>query len=292
MKIVILSKGPQLYSTQSLLRAAKKRKHSVEMVDISRCQLIMSGKNVSIFYGDRSLEQVDGVIARIGSSVSQLGSTIIRHLEAMKIPVTASSDGLLKTRDKLSCLQIMSEAGIAIPPTIFAPNLLDLGKAFQRLGFPLVIKLLDGTHGMGVILADKLPTAQAVTEAFLKTREKFILQKYIKESEGKDIRALVVGGEVVAAMKRKALPGEFRANLHRGGTGFKIKLSEEEEKMALRATELCGLSVAGVDMLPSRNGPLLLEVNASPGLEGIESVTRVDVAGEIVEWLERMAGRP
>jgi ribosomal protein S6--L-glutamate ligase len=287
MRIAILSRGPQLYSTQSLIRAAGKRGHKVEVIDVLRCRFSLRPGKLNIFHEEALLRNVNGVIARIGSSVTQQGVIALRQFEQMKIPTTTRADALLLTRDKFTCLQKAEAAGLDYPRTVFSVGLQEIGPVLKELGIPLVVKLLQGTHGMGVMLLESKGNAQATLETLLRLRERFLLQEYIKDASGTDVRAIVIGGEVVAAMKRRALPGDFRANLHRGGTGIRIKLTSAEEEMALKATATLGLDIAGVDMLPSGRGPLLLEVNASPGLEGIESVTKVDVAGKMVEWLEK-----
>lgn len=287
MQIAILSRGPQLYSTQSLIKAIQKRGHKPVVIDVLRCRFsLMPGKS-EIFHEEDRLQNIDGLIARIGSSVTQQGVVALRQFEQMGVPTTTPSDALLLTRDKFTCLQKAEAAGIAFPKTIYSIGLQDIDPVLKELGIPLVVKLVQGTHGMGVMLMESKGSAQAVLETLLRMRERFLLQEFIREASGTDVRAIVIGGEVVAAMKRRALPGDFRANLHRGGTGINVKLTADEEDLAIRAAAALGLDIAGVDMLPSRKGPLLLEVNASPGLEGIETVTKVDVAGKMVEWLEK-----
>ncbi len=288
MKIAILSRGPTLYSTQSLVKAAKKRGHLVNIIDFLKCRISIERSKQRIYYESRPLKNVDAVIPRIGTSVTQQGVIIVRQFELMKKITTARSDAILKTRNKINSLQILSSRGIPIPKTVFSYHGFDSGRMLETFcGKPVVIKLLQGTHGMGVMLAEEPAIAYSIMESFANSRERFMVQEYIKESAGSDIRALVVGNKVVAAMKRKAMPGDFRANLHQGGRGIHIKLTAQEENIALRSARFMGLDVAGVDMLQSNRGPLLLEVNASPGLEGIETVTNKDVAGAIIELIEQ-----
>jgi len=288
MNIAILSRGPQLYSTQSLYRAALVRGHKVKVYDHLLCDIVLEKGKPSIYYLGEELPPVDAVIPRIGSSVTFYGSSVVRQFEMMNVFTTLSSEALLRSRDKLRCMQLISNSQLGIPYTIFANDTSDSRYLIDSVGgVPLIIKLIEGTHGAGVVLAKDDNTAEAVIEAFSKTRKRFLVQEYIKESRGEDIRAIVVDGEVVASMKRKAAPGDFRSNLHRGGSSIHIKLDSKEEETALKATEILGLKVAGVDMLQSERGPLLLEVNASPGLEGIEGTTHVDIAGKILEYIER-----
>ena len=287
MKIAILSRGPTLYSTQSLLRACRRRGHQVRIIDFMRCRLSLEKGNPVLFYENQVVRNIDGIIPRIGSSVTKNGATIIRQFAAQGVPSTTDPVAMMHARDKLWSFQTLSQANISIPKTAFSFFSLDANHLIQQVGgTPLVIKLLQGTHGMGVILAENRNSAQSIMEAFFKAHQKFVVQEYIKESSGSDLRILVVGGKIVAAMKRKALPGDFRANLHRGGHGQKINLTLEEREIAIKAVALMNLEVAGVDLLQSKRGPLVLEVNASPGLEGIETVTKVDIAGKIVQLLE------
>jgi len=288
MNIAILSRGPQLYSTQALALAAEKRGHHVSVIDNLMCSIIIEKDKPEVYYGEKMLWGIDAIIPRIGASVTFQGAAIIRQFEMMKIYSTLPSEGLLQSRDKLRSMQLLSMAGIGLPKTAFT----NYGEDAQHLidavgGTPLIIKLLKGTHGLGVILAENNTTASSVIESFNRVRERVIVQEFIAESNGADVRAFVVDGKIVAAMKRKARPGEFRSNLHRGATAIHIKLTSEEERTALKAVKMLGLKVAGVDMLQSDRGPLVLEVNPSPGLEGISTTTGIDVAGQIIELVER-----
>lgn len=287
MKLGILSRGPQLYSTQALAQSAKERGHDVRIIDHLYCDLVLGNGSSDIHYGNEKLNDLDAIIPRIGASVTFHGAALIRQFELMKIFTAVSSEALLQSRDKLRCLQILNEAGLDMPRTAFSNYCETPGSLIEKVGgTPAVIKLLKGTHGLGVILAKDDKTAESILEAFIRTREKVIIQEYIGESKGEDLRALVVDGKVVAAMKRKALPGEFRSNLHRGASAIHVKLDEAEEAAALKSVEALGLAVAGVDMLQSDRGPLVLEVNPSPGLEGITKTTGIDVADQIITYVE------
>lgn len=286
MRIAILSRSQQLYSTRSLLRACKKRGHDGFVLDLLQCRLNAKPGEPTLYLGNKALSIPDGIIARIGSSLTERGAAILRHFELFDIPLSVRAEALLASRDKFTCLQLAEKARIKYPTTIFSTDPAAIKNIIRELGLPLVLKLTKGTHGMGVHLLTTEMAVHSSLEMLLRLQEPFVLQKYITEASGVDLRAIVVNNQVVAAMKRKALPGDFRSNLHRGGTGMPVRLTPREEEMALEAAKMTGLQVAGVDMLPTREGPLLLEVNASPGLEGIETVTGVDVAGKIVEWLE------
>lgn len=288
MNIVILSRGPGLYSTQSLVYAGRKRGHNMRVIDHVRCNILVESGQPAIYYEGKRLKHIDAVIPRIGASVTFHGTAIIRQFEMLKIYTAASSDALLRSRDKLRCLQLLAMENLGVPKTVYADAAYDVSKVIDAVGgVPIIIKLLEGTHGLGVILAETRKTAESVLDAFHKIKERIIVQEFIEESKGADIRAFVVDGKIVAAMKRKALPGEFRSNLHRGGNAIHIKLTEKEIETALKATRILGLDVAGVDMLQSDRGPLVLEVNPSPGLEGISKTTGVDVADDIIELVER-----
>ena len=287
MNIAILSRGPGLYSTQDLLRAGLRRGHHVRVLDHMRCSLVIEKDMPLIYYGNEVLTNVDAIIPRIGASVTSYGAAIVRQFELMNVYTAISSDALLRSRDKLRCLQLLSTASLGMPKTVFSDhsgNAEDLIRAVG--GCPVVIKLLSGTHGMGVVLAATRQEAVSMIDAFSSLKERVIVQEFIKEASGTDIRAFVVNGQVVAAMKRRARPGNFRSNLHQGGTSIAIKLTTAEEKTALDATNILGLKVAGVDMLPSDRGPLVLEVNPSPGLEGISKTTGVNIAAKIIESIE------
>lgn len=288
MKIAILSRGPQLYSTQSLVRAGMKRGHAMHIVDHTRCTLAVGRGRPRIYYNDYPLERFDAVIPRIGASVTLQGASVISHFEMMQSFTATRSEALLQSRDKLRCLQKLARCGIEVPRTVLAAAGQDLMPLLGELGgLPVVVKLLESTHGNGVLLAESFRAAESMIEAFQRLGERIIIQEFIREAKGADIRALVVAGEVVAAMKRQARSGEFRSNLHRGATAEVANLSDEEMEAVRKSVKMLGLDVAGVDFLRSRRGPLVMEVNASPGLEGIEGITGVDVAGKIIEFIER-----
>jgi len=288
MRVLILSRNPALYSTNSLAVAARRKGHHVRILDHVNCDLIVDNHQNIVLYNGEHIKGYDVVIPRIGTSVTSYGSMVVRHFESMGIFSTLSSDALLKTRDKLSCLQILSNAYLPVPKTAITNNYYSFSNIVRYVGkFPVIIKLLQGTHGLGVIKADNYKISESIMEAFFKTKQKVLLQEFISESAGEDVRAFVVGNKVVAAMMRKAKPGEFRSNLHRGATSKKLQLTDEEENVALKAAKTMGLSIAGVDILRSSRGPLIMEVNASPGLEGIETSTKVSIAKEIIEFTER-----
>ncbi|HHM20739.1 MAG TPA: RimK family alpha-L-glutamate ligase [Bacteroidetes bacterium] len=284
MNIAILSRGAALYSTQSLFRAARMRGHYVRVIDHKRCNLVIERGLPRVYYEGAPLVGVDAVIPRIGASFTDYGAAVIRQFEMMGVHTSISSEALIVARDKLKCLQALTAAGIAVPKTFVAGSVEDVPFLLDRLTeLPVVIKLLESTHGTGVILAHSRTTAISVVEAFVKMNKQVLLQEYIKESNGADIRAFVVGRRIVASMKRQAPQGEFRSNLHRGGTATTVQLTPLEKEIVLKTTDLLQLSIAGVDLLRSNHGPLVMEVNASPGLEGIEATTGVDIAGAIIE---------
>ena len=288
MNIKILSRNSNLYSTQRLIEAAKKRNHKVEVIDPLKCDLIIEKKHPSIFYRGRQLVETDAVIPRIGASVTFYGTAVVRQFEMMGVFTTTESQSLVKSRDKLRSLQLLSRARLGLPKTVFTNYSKDVGEVIDHVGgAPLIIKLLEGTQGLGVVLAETKNAAESVIEAFNGLQARVIVQELIKEAGGADIRALVVDGHVVGAMKRQGKEGEFRSNLHRGGTASVIQLTDEEENAAIKAAKAMGLGVAGVDMLQSARGPLILEVNSSPGLEGIEAATGKDIAKSIIRYIER-----
>lgn len=290
MNIIILSRNPALYSTQSLVNAARKRNHYVRVLDHMQCDLIMEKGRPQVYYNSQPLQNIQAIIPRIGSSATTFGSAVIRQFESKGVFTTLRADPLLKSRDKLSCLQILAANGIGVPKTLVSNNYYTFSNMIDHLGeMPIIIKLLNGTHGLGVILSENKRNAESILEAFYKTKQKVLMQEFIKEAKGADIRVFIVDDQIVGVMKRQARPGEFRSNLHRGATSEVIRLSEEEAIVAKKACKLMGLKVAGVDMLQSEKGPLILEVNASPGLEGIESTTNKDIAGKIIEFTERNA---
>ena len=292
MKIAILSRNAKLYSTVRLAEAARARGHRARVLDPLRCYMRIQPGAFAMHYKGRPVVDYDTVIPRIGASITSYGTAVLRQFEMMGVYTPNSSDAILRARDKLRCLQLLAREQLGLPATVFGDNPDDTADLLAMLGqAPHVIKLNEGAQGQGVLLAEKQSVSQAVIEAFRGLYANFHVQEYIRESQGADIRCFVVGGKVVAAMRRQAKDGEFRSNLHRGGTAMQTELSAKEIDVALRAARTMGLNVAGVDLLRSRRGPLVLEVNSSPGLEGIEAATNVDVAGEIVEYLERRVRR-
>ncbi|MGE0587942.1 MAG: 30S ribosomal protein S6--L-glutamate ligase [Cyclobacteriaceae bacterium] len=292
MKIAILSRNSKLYSTQRLKAAGEKRGHNVEIIDHMKCVLLIEKKNPMVWYNGKKLDYFDAVIPRIGASVTFYGAAVVRQFEMMKVFTSTESQALIRSRDKLRSLQILSRAGLGLPKTIFMDYSKDTEGVIEAVGgAPVVIKLLEGTQGLGVVLAENKNAAKSVIEAFHGVKARIIVQEFIKEAKRSDIRAFVVDGEVVGAMKRTGKEGEFRSNLHRGGTSEVFKLSRSEKSTAIAAAKKMGLGVAGVDMLLSKRGPLIIEVNSSPGLEGIEGATGVDIAGKIFQYLEKNAGK-
>jgi ribosomal protein S6--L-glutamate ligase len=290
MNIAILSRDPKLYSTRRLKEAGEERGHKVEIINHMKCVLLVEKKNPMILYNGRKLDYFDAVIPRIGASVTFYGAAVVRQFEMMKVFTAIESQALIRSRDKLRSLQILSRAGIGLPKTIFMDYSRETEGVIEAVGgAPVIIKLLEGTQGLGVVLAENKKAAQSVIEAFHGVHARIIVQEFIKEAKGADIRAFVVDGEVVGAMKRQARDGEFRSNLHRGGYAEVVKLTRQERATAISAAKKVGLEVAGVDMLPSKRGPLIIEVNSSPGLEGIEGATKVDIAGKIIRYLEKNA---
>lgn len=288
MKIVILSRNADLYSTRRLLEAAQQRGHDVEVLNHTKCYVVMQKGNPQVFYGDHPLENVDAVIPRIGASVTFYGAAIIRQFEMQKVFTTTPSVGLIRSRDKLRSLQFLSQHDIDIPKSAFAKYPSDINNLIKQVGgAPLIIKLLEGTQGLGVVLAETQKAAKSVIEAFYGLSANILVQEFIPEAKSSDIRAFVVDGKVVGAMCRQGAEGEFRSNLHRGGSGRLIELTDAEKAAAVNAAETMGLHVAGVDMLPSKRGPLIIEVNSSPGLEGIEKATGIDIATQIVKYVEK-----
>lgn len=291
MNIAILSRDPGLYSTRRLKEAGEKRGHKIEIIDHMKCVLFIEQKNPMVLYQGRRLDYFDAIIPRIGASVTFYGAAVVRQFEMMKVFTAVESQALIRSRDKLRCLQILSRAGLGLPKTMFMDYTRDTEGVVEAVGgAPVVIKLLEGTQGLGVVLAENKKAAESVIEAFHGIHARIIIQEFIKEARGTDIRAFVVNGEVVGAMKRSAMrEGEFRSNLHRGGIAKVIKLTRAEKHAAVTAAKRMGLGVAGVDMLQSNRGPLIIEVNSSPGLEGIEGATHVDIGGKIIRYLEQNA---
>ncbi len=288
MKIVILSRNGALYSTKRLVEAAEQKGHEALVVDPLKCNIEIEKKNPRIFYNGHYLENVDAVIPRIGASITFYGTAVVRQFEMMKVFTAVESQALIRSRDKLRSMQILARAGVGLPKTVFTNYSKDVEQVVESVGgAPLVIKLLEGTQGLGVVLAETQNAAKSIIEAFNGLKARVIAQEFIAEAGGADIRAFVVEGNVVGAMKRQGKKGEFRSNLHRGGSASIIDLTEEERNTALKAARVLGLGVAGVDMLQSSHGPLVLEVNSSPGLEGIEGATGKDIAREIISYVER-----
>jgi ribosomal protein S6--L-glutamate ligase len=288
MKIAILSRNQNLYSTKRLVEAATEKGHEAIVVDHLKCTIEIERRLPKIYYNGTYLDDIDAVIPRIGASVTFYGTAVVRQFEMMKVFTAIESQALVRSRDKLRSLQVLSRAGVGLPRTVFTNYTKDVDHVIESVGgAPLVLKLLEGTQGLGVVLAETRNAATSVIEAFNGLKARVIAQQFIKESGGADIRAFVVDGVVVGAMKRQGKEGEFRSNLHRGGTASLIELSDEEDTTALKAARAMGLGIAGVDMLQSSKGPLVLEVNSSPGLEGIESATKKDIAREIIRYVER-----
>ncbi len=290
MKIIILSRNPKLYSTRRLVEAGKERGHEVRVVDPIKCYMNITSHHPVVYYKTEPLEGVDAVIPRIGASITFYGTAVLRQFEMMGVFPLNESVAIGRSRDKLRSMQLLSRKGIGLPVTGFAHSVDDTDQLVALVGgAPLVIKLLEGTQGRGVVLAETKQAAESVIDAFRGLDANFLVQEFIKEAGGADVRAFVVGDRVVAAMKRQAKEGEFRSNLHRGGTASLVRLTPEERSTAQRAAKIMGLNVAGVDILRSRHGPLVLEVNSSPGLEGIENATNKDVASMVIEFIEKNA---
>ncbi len=290
MKIAILSRDAHLYSTSRLKEAGEKRGHEMVIINPLKCDLVIEKKKPQIFYNGNVLEGVDAIIPRIGASVTFYGTAVVRQFEMMKVFTTVESQALVRSRDKLRSLQMLSRAGLGLPKTVFTNYSKNNEALIEKVGgAPCIIKLLEGTQGVGVVLAETKSAAVSVLDAFQGLQARVVVQEYIREANGSDIRAFVVDGVVIGAMKRQGKEGEFRSNLHRGGTAEVIELSEDEENAALKAAKVLGLAVAGVDMLRSNAGPKIMEVNSSPGLEGIEKATGKDIAKSIIRYIERHA---
>ncbi|MEX2489135.1 MAG: 30S ribosomal protein S6--L-glutamate ligase [Pseudomonadales bacterium] len=288
MKIALLSRNSKLYSTRRLIEAAEGRGHEVKVLDVLRCYMNITSHRPSIHYKGDELKGFDTVIPRLGASVTFYGSAVLRQFEMMGIYPLNESVAIARSRDKLRALQLLSRRGIGLPVTGFANKPDDIEDLIKMVGgAPLVIKLLQGTQGIGVVLAETKKAAESVIESFLGLHASVLVQEYIKEAGGADIRCLVIGDKVVASMKRQAKEGEFRSNIHRGGEASVIKITPEERSTAVRAASTMGLNVCGVDILRSNHGPVVMEVNSSPGLEGIEKATNKDVAGKIIDFLEK-----
>jgi len=288
MNIVILSRNKDLYSTRRLVEEGEKRNHFVEVIDPLNCDLIIKNEKPTILYNDKYLDYVDAIIPRIGASVTFYGCAVVRQFEMMNVFSSVSSDAIIRSRDKLRSFQYLSKAGIDMPKTVFTNYSRDVEKVITQVGgTPVVIKLLEGTQGIGVVLAESKIAAESVLEAFNGLEARALVQEYIAEAKGADLRALIVDEQVVGAMKRQGKEGEFRSNLHRGGTYQQHKLSNEEIKIAVKAARNLKLPICGVDLLQSNRGPLVMEINSTPGLEGIESASKKNIAQAIISYIER-----
>ncbi|MDX1497698.1 MAG: 30S ribosomal protein S6--L-glutamate ligase [Salinisphaeraceae bacterium] len=288
MNIAILSRNKSLYSTRRLIEAGEERGHKVRVIDVLRCYMNIASHHPEIHYKGEKICPIDAVIPRIGASITFYGTAVVRQFEMMGVYPLNESVAISRSRDKLRSLQLLSRRGIGLPVTGFAHSPDDIEDLLKMVGGPpVVIKLLEGTQGIGVVLAETQKAAESVIEAFLGLKTHILVQEYIKEAGGADIRCFVIGDRVVAAMKRQAPEGEFRSNLHRGGQATTIRITPEERSTAVRAAKIMGLNVAGVDILRSNHGPVVMEVNSSPGLEGIEEATGKDVAGMIIQFIEK-----
>ena len=292
MEIAILSRNSALYSTRRIKEAGEQRGHSVQIIDYLRCYMNITSRNPQILYQGKPLEDIDAIVPRIGASNTFYGAAVVRQFEMMDVFTANESQAISRSRDKLRCLQILSKKGIGLPVTGFAHSTKDIDGLINIVGgAPLVIKLLEGTQGIGVVLTETKQAATSVIEAFRGLDANILVQEFIAEAKGTDLRCFVIGGKVVASMKRQGAPGEFRSNLHRGGNAMAIKLSPEERKTAVEAAKAMGLRIAGVELLRSAHGPVVMEVNSSPGIEGIEKATELDIASKMIEFLEKNVGR-
>ncbi len=288
MNIAVLSRNQKLYSTRRLIEAGEERGHNMRLLDHLKCYVSIEKLNPEIHYEGKKVEEIDAIIPRIGASVTFYGCAIVRQFEMMGVVSASESQAIVRSRDKLRSLQILSRAGVDMPKTGFARLPKDKSDIIEMVGgTPVVIKLLEGTQGIGVVLAETKKAAESVLDAFYGLKTNILIQEFIKESRGSDIRAFIVDGKVVGAMKRTGKEGDFRSNLHRGGSAEAIKLSAVERRTAIKAAKALGLAIAGVDMLQSDRGPLVMEVNSSPGLQGIEQSTGIDIASKIIKYLEQ-----
>ena len=287
MNIAILSRNKNLYSTNRLFNAGTKRGHRIDVIDYLRCYINIGENQSAIYYNGKKLGRYDAVLPRIGASQTSYGTAIVRQFEMIGDFIINKSDAIKSSRDKLRSLQVLAKHGIDMPITGYASHTMDIHDVIEKVGkTPLIMKLLQGTQGNGMVLAETMKAAESVMNAFKQVDADILIQEFIKESSGVDIRAIVVGKKVVAAMQRVAPEGEFRSNVHRGAATKHITLTSEEEEIAIKSTKILGLSIAGVDLMRSKRGPLVLEVNSSPGLQGIELLTGADVAGEIISFIE------
>ncbi|MBD3615750.1 MAG: 30S ribosomal protein S6--L-glutamate ligase [Gracilimonas sp.] len=288
MNIGILSRNASLYSTSRLVEAAEAQGHNVEVIDHLKCDIVIEQDNPKIYYKSKKIDYLDAIIPRIGASVTFYGAAVVRQFEMMEVFSAVHSQALVRSRDKLRSLQLLASSGVGLPKTVFTNYSKEVKKLIESVGgAPLIVKLLEGTQGHGVVLGPTKKAAESIIEAFHAMKARVIVQEFISESKGADIRAFVVDGRVIGAMKRQGNEGEFRSNLHQGGSGTLIKLSKAEKEAALTAAQAMDLQIAGVDMLQSERGPLILEVNSSPGLEGIEKTTKKDIAASIIGYIEK-----
>jgi len=288
LRILILSRNKTLYSTQRLIETIENRGHEAVVLDHLKCDIVIEQDNPCIYFQGEKVERIDAVIPRIGASVTFYGAAVVRQFEMMNVFAAVESQALVRSRDKLRSLQILARANVGLPKTVFTNYSKEVKKIIESVGgAPLIVKLLEGTQGYGVVLAPTLKAAESIIDAFHSMKARIIVQEFIEEAKGADIRAFIVDNKVVGAMKRQGKEGEFRSNLHQGGSGEIIKLSRKEREVALRAAKAMGLAIAGVDLLQSKRGPLVLEVNSSPGLEGIEKSTGKDIAAEVIDYIEK-----
>lgn len=293
MKIAVLSRDASLYSTKRIVEAGHRRGHTIMVIDHMRCYMDITAHHPKVIYQEKPLENIDAVIPRVGASKTFYGTAVVRQFQMMGVFTANGADAISRSRDKLRCLQLLSKEGVGLPVTGFAHSTKDIDGIIELVGgAPLVIKLLEGTQGIGVVLAETHQAAKSVIEAFRGLDANILVQEFIKEAKGADIRCFVVGNRVVASMKRQGAPGEFRSNVHRGGSVSTIKLTPEERSTAVRAAKAMGLKIAGVDLLRSHHGPVVMEVNSSPGLEGIERATDIDIAAKIIEFVESQVKLP
>ncbi len=293
MKLAILSRNRTCYSSRRLREAAEGRGHTVRVLDTLKFSIDLTKGEPELFFRSKVLSEYDAVLPRIGASITYFGTAVVRQFEQMDVFVGNSSAGIANSRDKLRCLQILSKHHIGMPPTTFVRERKDILPAIERVGSaPVVIKLIEGTQGVGVILAESTKIAEAIIETLQSTNQNVLVQKFVAESRGRDVRAFVVGDQVVAAMRRVAVGSEFRSNVHRGGSTEPVELSDEAKHLAVRAAQIMGLRIAGVDMLEANDGPQVMEVNSSPGLEGIERCTQLDIAGAVIDYLAAQVDFP
>lgn len=287
MNIALLSRNGKLYSHRRLVEEAEKRDHQIDVIDYLRCYMNITSKKPRVIYQGNELPHYDAIIPRIGATYTFYGTAVVRQFEMMSCFTVNQSLAISRSRDKLRCMQILAKKGVGLPVSGFAHSTKDVSGLIHMVGgAPLVVKLLEGTQGIGVVLAETDKAAESVIEAFRGLDANILVQQFISEARGADIRAFVIGDKVVASMKRQGQEGDFRSNIHRGGSATAIKITSQERKTAVQAAKEMGLKVAGVDMLRSQNGPVVMEVNSSPGLEGIENATGKNIAGMIIEYIE------